>query len=75
MRHEERVHGRQVVVTTSPDGNGRWQATAEVDGSPVPPMAGSSDAGPWDSEPDAHQAALSAAAAAIDRARQFRGKP
>ena len=69
------MQGRQVVVTTSQGGDGRWSAAAEVDGSPVPTMAGSSDAGPWDSEPDAHQAALSAAAAAIDRARQFRGKP
>jgi uncharacterized protein DUF6566 len=75
MRHEESYQGRRVVVTTTQQAAGTWTAAVEVagDGEEVSVTPDPREA--HASEEQARRAGLSAAAAAIDRARASRGKP
>jgi hypothetical protein len=74
MKHDETYHGHRIVVTTTKNVAGRWTARAElVDAAgQMPEDDGGAD---FVSEDEARRAGLSRAAAAIDRARQRRGKP
>ena len=75
MEYEESYQGRRVLVRTMQTSAGAWTAEAELldDGQEVP--IAERDEGAYGSEDEARRAALSAAAAAIDRARASRGKP
>jgi hypothetical protein len=75
MRHEESYQGCRVVVTTTQQAAGTWTAAVEVagDGEEVSVAPDPQEA--HASEEEARRAGLSAAAAAIDRARASRGKP
>ena len=75
MEYEESYQGRKIIVITEPGPAGAWTSRAELleDGSRLPLVPGSQQAHP--SEEEARRAALSAAAAAIDRARASQGKP
>jgi hypothetical protein len=75
MEYEETYKGQRIVITTSQLGEGEWTAQAILLDSggrtPIP----SSIEQRYRSEYEAKQAALSAAAGAIDRARISIGKP
>lgn len=75
MEYQESYQGLRVVVKTMETGAGTWTSEAEVldEGQTVSVAGG--DEGTYGSEEEARRAALSAAAAAIDRARASRGKP
>jgi hypothetical protein len=75
MEYQESYQGRRVRVKTMQRRTGSWTAEAEIvdEGQDVPIAEG--DDGTYGSEDEARRAALSAAAAAIDRARAGRGKP
>ena len=75
MKYEEMYHGQRIVVTTVQQAEGDWTSQAEVleSGLRVPSLPGSENR--FKSEEEAKQAALSAAAEAIDRTRISRGKP
>lgn len=75
MEYEESYQGRRIIVTTRQAAAGAWTSGAELldDGRRAPLDGGYNDA--YASEGEARRAALSAAAAAIDRARASRGKP
>jgi len=75
MEHEETYHGQRVIITTLQQPDGDWTSRAELlDSGRRTPVAGASD-NRYHSEEEAKQAALSMAAAAIDRTRISRGKP
>lgn len=75
MEYEETYKGQRIVITTSQLGEGEWTARASLlDSGGRTPIASSTERG-YRSEDEAKQAALSAAAGAIDRARISKGKP
>jgi hypothetical protein len=75
MKYEESYYGQRIVVTTRQTTSGVWTSGAELlDAGKRVSVAGS-DEGGYGSEDEARRAALSAAAAAVDRARASRGKP
>jgi Domain of unknown function (DUF6566) len=75
MEYQESYKGRQIIVTTRQTSAGAWTSAAELlDAGQKVPVAGGYD-DEYGSEEEARRAALSAAAAAIDRARASRGKP
>lgn len=75
MKHEETYHGQRIIVTTLKHSEGYWTSQAEVFDSeqknPVPMVSDQR----FQSEEEARQSALSAAAGAIDGTRIFKGKP
>ena len=76
MEYEESYHGERIIVTTRKKEAGAWTAKAErLDSQQhrVPLEGAPEEAHP--SEEEARRAALSGAAAAIDRTRISRGKP
>lgn len=76
MEYQESYQGWQLIVTTQQGTTGAWISKADVldaGQQRVVLVSGSDDAYP--SEEEARRAALSAAAAAIDRTRASRGKP
>jgi hypothetical protein len=75
MEYEESYQGRRIIVTTKQGIAGAWTSGAELldAGRRVFLAGGSEDT--YASEEEARRAALSAAAATIDRARASRGKP
>jgi uncharacterized membrane protein YkoI len=75
MRHEETYQGRRVVVTTTQQAAGTWTAAVEVAGDEDEVSVTQDPREAHASEEEARRAGLSAAAAAIDRARASRGKP
>jgi len=75
MRHEETYQGRRVVVTTTQQAAGTWTAAVEVAGDEDEVSVTQDPREAHASEDEARRAGLSAAAAAIDRARASRGKP
>jgi hypothetical protein len=75
MEYEESYLGRQIIVTTKETPAGAWTSGAELlDREQRVPLAGGYK-DTYRSEEEARRAALSAAAAAIDRTRASRGKP
>jgi hypothetical protein len=74
MKYAESYKGRRIIVTTREERAGAWTAHAEwLDAAQQRSVVG--DENPYRSEEDARRAAVSAAAAAIDRARASHGKP
>jgi hypothetical protein len=75
MEYEETYYGRRIIVTTMKQAAGEWKSKAELlrFGLRIP-LEGESDS-LYPSEQEARRAALSTAAAAIDRGRISRGKP
>ena len=75
MEYEEPYKGQRIIVTTRQATAGAWTSGAAlIEAGQRAPLAGAyQDA--YGSEEEARRAALSAAAAAIDRARASRGKP
>jgi hypothetical protein len=75
MEYEETYHGQRIIVTTVQQAEGDWTSQAEVmeSGRRAPVARGAENR--YKSEEEARQAALSAAAEAIDRARISKGKP
>jgi hypothetical protein len=75
MEYEESYKGRRIIVTTRKAAVGAWASGAELfdAGQRIPLGGGYEDT--YGSEEEARRAALSAAVAAIDRARASRGKP
>lgn len=75
MEYEESYHGRRIIVTTRQATAGAWTSEAELlDAGQRASLAGGYE-DVYGSEEEARRAALSAAVAAIDRARASRGKP
>ncbi len=75
MEYEETYHGQRIIVTTLQQPEGDWKSKAELldSGKRVPIGETSDDR--YSSEEEAKRAALSIAAAAIDRTRISKGKP
>jgi hypothetical protein len=73
MEHEETYKGAKIRIRTDRAPDGAWQGTAEVSNQPIAaPLAAP---GTYASEQEARSAALSAAAAEVDRSRAGTGKP
>jgi hypothetical protein len=74
MEYEESYYGHRIVVTTSKTVSDAWTASAALpdDGDDIALVGGEET---YRSEDEARDAALSAAAQAIDRARSSQGKP
>ncbi|MGA8601733.1 MAG: hypothetical protein WB663_10095 [Beijerinckiaceae bacterium] len=73
MEHEETYKGTKIRIRTGRAPDGAWQATAEVaNQTSAAPLAAP---GTYASEQEARSAALSAAAAEVDRSRAGTGKP
>ena len=73
MEHEETYKGAKIRIRTDRAPDGAWQGTAEVSNQPIAgPLAAP---GTYASEHEARSAALSAAAAEVDRSRAGTGKP
>ncbi len=76
MEYEESYHGEPIIVTTGKNAAGAWTAKAErLDSQKRRVLLEGTGEGAHPSEEEARRAALSAAAAAIDRTRISRGKP
>jgi hypothetical protein len=75
MTHEETYYGHRIVVTTTKNSGGRWTSRAELIDAPQGSRAAHESDTDFASEEDAHRAALSKAAGAIDRERIGKGKP
>jgi len=75
MKHEETYYGHRIVVTTTKNSGGRWTSRAELIDAPPGSAAAHESGDDFASEEDAHRAALSKAAGAIDRGRIGKGKP
>lgn len=75
MEYEESYHGQRILISTLQAAGGGWTAQAALleSGRRKPVPEGADQRFP--SEAEARQAALSVAAAAIDRARMSIGKP
>lgn len=71
--YTEHYRGEPIEITTQQNADGSWNATAALSGQPAPLAAESGTT--FATEDDARQGALSAAAAAMDRARSRIGKP
>jgi hypothetical protein len=73
MEHEETYKGTKIRIRTDRAPDGAWQASAEVaNQTSVAPLAAP---GTYASEQEARSAALSTAAAHVDRSRAGVGKP
>lgn|GEM_PF-4375495 len=72
MEHEETYKGLKIRIRADRSADGTWQASAQL-----ADQAGQSIAAPgnFSSEQEARNAALSAAAAEVDRSRAKVGKP
>jgi hypothetical protein len=75
VEYEEIYHGQHIIITTLQQAEGDWKSKAELldSGKRIPLGMGSDDR--YSFEEEARRAALSVAAAAIDRTRIARGKP
>jgi hypothetical protein len=75
MEYQETYQGQQIIVSTAQGATGAWTSVAEfvVAGQTVSLAGGPEEA--YASEEEARRAALSVAAAEIDRTRATRGKP
>jgi hypothetical protein len=71
--YTEHYRGEPVEITTQQSTDGRWTAAAALSGQAVPSTVESGTT--FATEGEARQSALSAAAAAMDRARSHIGKP
>ena len=75
MQHEEFYHGERITVSTQKRTPGAWTAIAEFAiGGRIVRLAGGPEQ-EYPTEEEARRAAVSAAAAAIDRTQAGRGKP
>jgi hypothetical protein len=75
MQHREFYQGEPITVSTQERTPGSWTSQAEfVLGGRIVRLAGGPEQ-EYPSEEEARRAAVSTAAAAIDRARAGRGKP
>jgi hypothetical protein len=75
MQYQEFYHGEPITVSTRERTPGAWTSLAElVIGGRIVQLTGGPEQ-EYPSEDDARRAAVSAAAAAIDRARAGHGKP
>jgi hypothetical protein len=73
MDYEETYYGHRVVVTTTETAAGAWSASARLPDDGEGATLGGEET--YASEDEARRAAMSAAVAAIDRARSSQGKP
>jgi hypothetical protein len=75
MQYQEFYHGEQITVSTQERTPGAWTSLAEfVIGGRIVLLPGGPEQ-EYPSEEEARRAAVSTAAAAIDRAQPGRGKP
>jgi hypothetical protein len=75
MQYEESYYGQRIIVTTEETAEGTWTSRAELSDVRDGALREADVEGEYMSEDEARRAAVSAAAAAVDRTRAMRGKP
>ncbi len=75
MEYEETYHGQRIIVTTLQQPEGDWKSKTELQDTGKRVLLGKTADERYPSEEEAKRAALSIAAAAIDRTRISKGKP